>query len=448
VKPRSIALLAPILALSLFAAACGDNGGDTTSTSATIKIGSLPPLTGDLSDFGPSMAEAVKLGAKVFQRAARKAGLNVEVTVSSTDSQTKATAAVEGARKLVDTDQVKVIIGPMASSEVLPVSTSVTIPKNILLITPSATSGKITGLKDNGLTNRTPPSDEYQAPLIADLVAASLPAGSTVALGARNDPYGVFIINGDAPSKLNGVKQELEKRGLKTRAPVFWNPAGTTFESEAQALVKDSPAGWVLIDFPSTWQKISAALVRTGKWDPAKTFSADGLKTSKLPKDPPTGSGKKATEGMRGTAPGAVGNAAFSKLWDKQVGTDIIPETYAPQAFDGTLMALLAAVQAAVKKAGSDDKEKIVQALNGVTSLEMSGELQAVSREGTSYDFTKLGEAVKAILAGTDVDYVGVSGPVDLDKDGNVESVGANYDVYVFKDGKLDVTSVVKAKAL
>ena len=37
---------------------------------------------------------------------------------------------------------------------------------------------------------------------------------------------------------------------------------------------------------------------------------------------------------------------------------------------------------------------------------------------------------------------------IACDKDGNVESVGAKYDIYAFKDGKLDVTSVVKAAAL
>jgi branched-chain amino acid transport system substrate-binding protein len=445
VKRRSPVLVAPFLALSLVVAACGGGGG---AAAASIKVGSLPPLTGDLSDFGPSMAEAVKLAAKVFEEAAKKADLDLTITVSSSDSQTTATAAAEGARKLVDVDKVKFIVGPMASSEVLPVSESVTIPKQILLITPSATSGKITGLKDNGLTNRTPPSDEYHAPLLADLVAQSLPAGSTVALGARNDPYGVFMINGDAPSKLNGVKQELEKRGFKTAAPVFWNPAGTTFDSEAQALVKNSPAGWVLIDFPSTWQKISAALVRTGKWDPAKTFSADGLKTSKLSEDPPKGSGKKATEGMRGTAPGATGDPKFATLWNDRVGTSIVPETYAPQAFDGTLMALLAALQASVKKSAADDNEKIATAFNAITSSEISAQLQAVSRDGQKFTWDKLEAAIKAVVAGTDINYEGVSGPVDLDKDGNVESVGANYDVYDFKDGKLEVSSVVKAKAL
>ena len=445
-KRSSLVLIAPVMALTLVLAACGDDGAG--GAAASIKIGSLPPLTGDLSDFGPSMAEAVKLAAKVFGEEAKKAGLDLTISVSSTDSQTTATAAAEGARKLVDVDKVKFIIGPMASSEVLPVSESVTIPKQILLITPSATSGKITALKDNGLTNRTPPSDEYQAPLLADLVAQSLPRGSTVALGARNDPYGVFIINGDAPSKLNGVKQELEKRGLRTLAPVFWNPAATTFDSEAQALVRSNPAGWVLVDFPSTWQKISAALVRTGKWDPAKTFSADGMKTSTLSADPPKGSGRRATEGMRGTAPGAVGNEAFKRLWDARVGTSIVPETYAPQAFDGTLLALLAAVQASVKKSAANEAAQIATAFNGVSSVEIAAELAAVSREGTVFGFEKLADAIKAVMAGTDINYEGVSGPVDLDKDGNVESVGANYDVYVFKDGKLEVTNVLKAKAL
>jgi len=446
VKRRSVGLIASLLAFTLVAAACGNSG---TKAAASIRVGSLPPLTGDLSDFGPSMAAAVKLATRVFKNAAKQAGLDLSIKVASADSQTKATAAAEGARKLIDVDNVKFIIGPMASSEVLPVSESVTIPKKILLITPSATSGKITALKDDGLTNRTPPSDEYQAPLLADLVAQSLPKGSTVALGARNDPYGVFMINGDkGPPVLNGVKQELEKRGYKTLAPVFWNPAATTFDSEAQALVKGSPAGWVLIDFPSTWQKISAALVRTGKWDPAKTFSADGLKTSKLSSDPPTGSGKRATEGMRGTAPGATGDQKFATLWNEKVGTKIIPETYAPQAFDGTLMALLAALQASVKKSAVGDEGKIATAFNAITSAEISAQLQAVSRDGQAFTFDKMEDAIKAVIAGKDINYEGVSGPCDLDKDGNVESVGANYDVYLFKDGKLTVTTVLKAKAL
>jgi branched-chain amino acid transport system substrate-binding protein len=444
-RRKGFMVLAAGLGLALVLAACGEG---EQAAAARVKIGSLPPLTGDLADFGPSMAEAVKLAANLFQQEAKKADVNLAISVASTDSQTDARAAAEGARKLVDVDKVKFLIGPMASGEVLPVSESVTIPKSILLITPSATSGKITGLKDNGLTNRTPPSDEYQAPLLAEIVAMGLGPGATVALGARNDPYGVFIINGSPADKLNGVRQELEKRNLKTLAPVFWDPAGTTFDSEAQRLVQGNPDGWVLVDFPSTWQKISAALVRTGKWDPAKTFSADGLKTSKLSEGPPKGAGKRGTEGMRGTAPGAVGERAFARLWNSRVGTDIIPETYAPQAFDATLLALLAQLKVAVTQAGSNDANDVTNAFDGITSKEIAAQLQSVSRDGTKYGWENLEDAIRAVLDGKDINYEGASGPVDLDKDGNVESVGALYDVYVFKDGKLNVTNVLEAAAL
>lgn len=435
--PRFVVLVA---AVGLVASACTTGGGGFT-------IGILSPFTGDLSDFGPAMAEAVKLAAAQFEEAAKAANLEIEVDTASEDTQTSPDPGREAARKLLEANEVKLFVGPMASGVTIPVAESVAIPEKILLITPSATSGKITDLKDDGLINRTPPSDEFQAPILADLVAQNVPKGSEIALGARNDAYGVFIINGDEPSKLNGVKQELEARGLTTREPVFWNPEATTFDSEAQKLVDGSPAAWVLVDFPSTWQKISAALVRTDKWDPAKTFSADGLKTSKLPKDAPTGSGKEATEGMRGTAPGGVGIEAFNALWDKEV-PDIVPETFSPQAYDATNLGLLAALQAAVKKAGSNEAGAVADQWADLESAEISAELRAVSREGQAVSWDNIGQGISAVLAGTDIDYDGVSGPVNLDENGNVESVGANYDVYVYQNGELVVTSVEKATAL
>lgn len=440
--PRSTIVLLAALGLAL--TSCVGGGG--------FKIGGLMPLTGSLSDFGPASAEAVKLAADLFESAATDAGLDLSIEVVVEDDQTEARAGVEGATKLVDTDNVKFIVGPMGSDVVLPVAQSVTIKKKIVTITPSATSGKITALEDDGLINRTPPSDEYQAPLLADLVAGALGKDATVALGARNDAYGTFIIDGLPDLKLNGVKQELEERGLETLEPVFWDPKGTTFSSEAERLTKDSPDGWVLVDFPGTWQKMSAALVQTGKWDPAKTFSADGLKTSKLPSDPPAGAGKEATEGMRGTAPGATGATAFQTLWNEKVGQPkgILPETFAPQTLDATLLGLLAALRAAVETAGGgSDAGKVGDAFVDVTSVQIAANLAAVSRPpGTTISWEKLGDAIKAVLAGQDIDYDGASGPVNLDKDGNVESVASKYDVYEFKDGKLRVTEVLEAEAL
>jgi hypothetical protein len=151
---------------------------------------------------------------------------------------------------------------------------------------------------------------------------------------------------------------------------------------------------------------------------------------------------------MRGTAPGATGEKAFARLWDSRVKTDIQPETYAPQAFDATLLALLAQLKAAVDKAGSNDAADVTNEFDTVTSRQISAQLQSVSRDGTKYGWENLEDAISAVLDGKDINYEGASGPVDLDKDGNVESVGALYDVYVYKNGKLEVSNVVEAAAL
>lgn len=405
-------LFAVVAALALVATACGDgDGGDQgTGESFTVTIGGVLPLTGALSDFGPAMSRGMELAVEVFEEAAAEAGQDITVEVAGIeDSQTDAAAGVEAARKLVDTGGANAIVGGAASSVTIAVAESVTIPSGVAQCSPASTSGDITTLEDDGLVFRTPPSDEHQAPILADLVKASLGDDATVSLGARNDAYGTFLIE--------GVEEELKAVGLSTTGPVLWNPDAATFDSEASKIVSGDPDGFVLIDFPGTWQKMGPALVRTGGWDPATTFSADGLKTSKLPEAPPAGAGPETTEGMRGTAPG--GTEAFDALWTEKV-TDVGRETFDAHTFDCTMLLLLAATAA-----GSGD------------GAEIAAEMQAVSSGGTEVSFDNLADAITAIVDGEDVDYDGASGPVDMDDNGDPQSVGAVYEIYRFEDGKM-----------
>ena len=66
---------------------------------------------------------------------------------------------MDEARKLVTTDRVAAIVGSLASGVTIPVAQSVTIPNNIILISPASTSPAITALADNDLVFRTTPSD-------------------------------------------------------------------------------------------------------------------------------------------------------------------------------------------------------------------------------------------------------------------------------------------------
>lgn len=416
-------LLIVFAVFALVAAACAQEEaeGPEGEVSLELRIGHVVPLTGALSDFGPPIARAAQLGKQVFEEAAAAAGVDISITITEEDSQTDPQAGVEAARKLVETNNVQVVLGGSASSVTIAVAESVTIPNGIVQISCCSTSGDITGLEDNGFVNRTPPSDEHQAPILADVMLDAFGEGATINVGARQDAYGNFIIDQS--------EKELTDRGLNIGTKTFWDPQAATYDSEAQRIVQGDPDGWLLVDFPATWQKVSSALVRTGNWDPARTFSADGLKTPFLPEAPPTGSGKQATEGMRGTAP--AGTGAFDDLWQERVGEELGRGAFDAHGFDGLILAALAAV------AGQSSDP-----------ADIRDNLRAVSGPpGTKYRFEDLEEAIADLVAGEDIDYEGASGPINLDENGDPQSVGARYDLWQIKDGRMTSLEVFVVEA-
>lgn len=419
---------ASIVALALVGTACNGDDGAPTGERITLRLGAVIPLTGFLADFGPPVQAALELAAEQFEKAAADADFNVEVVVNIEDSQTNPQAGVEAARKLVDTDNVHMIIGAAASSVTIPIAEAVTIPGRVLQITYAATSGDITTLKDNGFVNRTPPSDEHQAPILVDAISEAFDEGATINLGARNDAYGNFLIN--------EVKKRLDAAGFKTNDPVLWADDQPSYDSEANALVSGNPDGWVIIEFPGPYQKISAALVRTGTWDPARTFSADGLKTPNLPLAPPAGSGPEATEGMRGTAPG--GTQAFDSLWNSEIGDRVGRGAFDAQAFDAAIIGLVALFKSAVESADGTTPDTVAakDALRAITAA-----------PGEQFEFTDLADLLRAVADGDEVDYQGASGPVDLDENGDPESIGAFYDVWKIENGQMTTVEVVEVTA-
>ena len=68
------------------------------------------------------------------------------------------------------------------------------------------------------------------------------------------------------------------RSAARSASTISWNPDQANFDSEMGQLVSGSPKGWVIIDFPETFQKYVASLVRTGKWDATKTFMTEALR--------------------------------------------------------------------------------------------------------------------------------------------------------------------------
>ncbi|MGI8517090.1 MAG: ABC transporter substrate-binding protein, partial [Acidimicrobiia bacterium] len=141
---RSLILISLVLALVV--GACGDGGGATTTdagaattdagavttvettgaatTSAEtttsgaeaegpIKIGIIADLTGPFTTYGNSLARSAQLAVNEINAAGGIDGRQVEVIVE--DIQTDVAATVDKARKLVQSDNVDLVMGPIGS---------------------------------------------------------------------------------------------------------------------------------------------------------------------------------------------------------------------------------------------------------------------------------------------------------------------------------------------
>jgi branched-chain amino acid transport system substrate-binding protein len=407
IRRRTIASLLAVGALGVggIAAGCGDDdngGGDV----GELKVGVLVPLTGGLGPFGGPGAQAAELAAAQVNAAGEGSGLSISLVQEDTASE--ATAAQEAATKLIESDGVTAIAGPWGTDEVTAVAENVSVPAGIPLVSPSATQPAITELDDDGLVFRTPPNDAIQGRVLAQLIAREIGADATLNTGGRNDSYG------------NALVQEFtaawEAGGGTVAKNVPYDPTAASLNSEAQQLASGNPDGWMIIDYAADWAKMGPALVRTGDWDPALTFTGDGLKSSSLPDD----IGQPATEGMRATAPtssDAPAGPAFDALWTAEVGED--RQTYDAQNFDAVVVIALAAAAG-----GSSDPAAIAE------------NLQAVSGPpGDKYTFENLQEAIEAAANGDDIDYEGASGPIDFDENGDPSS--ASYGTWGYQNGQL-----------
>jgi branched-chain amino acid transport system substrate-binding protein len=406
------------LTLALGLAACGggnDNGGGGGNGKIDLTIGDSIPLTGDLSDFGPPGQKASDLAVSEINKANQQAGVDNTVKVVHEDNETSPQAAVQAARKLVDSDGASCLTGAWASADTIPTAQSVSIPDGVLQISPASTSDEITGLDDNGLVNRTSPPDSFQGPTLAKAISDAMGGaqGKTVNIGARNDSYGTGLAQtfGDAWKALGGsIGQQ-----------VIYDPEQPSYDSEAQQITSGNPDAFVIIDFPETFTKVGPALQRTGNWDPTKAWGTDGLGASEVPSD----AGVEVVNGMRGTAPGSPdkgqASTAFNTLYLAADPKDVGRQTFDAQQFDATILCYLSAVAA-----GSTDGQDMADHLVDVSAP-----------PGTPYTWQQLPEAIKALQDGKDIDYQGASGAIDLDAAG--DATAGVYDIYQFKGNNLDI---------
>lgn len=387
-------LVAIGLTAMLLFAACGDDDGDGDGdgegAGGPLKIGLLVAFTGDLSDFGPAQENAARLAAKEINEAGGVLGQPIEIVTG--DTGTDPSIGVTEATRLVEVEGVSAILGALASGVTLPIAESVTGPSNIVQISSASTSPALTDANDNDFLFRTTISDAAQGVVLAQL-ATELGLGSICTM---------FINNAYGEGLAGIFADNFEAGGGTISAQIPHESEQTTYASELGACTEDGPDALAAVAYPESAGVFLREAVESGDVD---TFLfVDGTKSSDMFET----IGWDVFDGMRGTAPSSLeldAGATFETSYTAEYG-ETPPLPFMREMYDAVYLVALAA-----EKAGSTDPTDIRDALRDVANA--PGETVSPGTEG----FTT---ALGLIADGTDINYEGAAGPVDLDDNGDV----------------------------
>jgi branched-chain amino acid transport system substrate-binding protein len=400
--------------VALMIAGCGGNAaGDNTrngnSTSFDLTIGHLVSQTGDLSVSAASSQRNAKLAVDLTTAALRKAGIGVNIKLETADDQTQAQGAISGARQLL-ANGADCIVAPLGSANTIAVAQAVTIRAHVPIITPGGTAAQITTLKDDGTVFRVTPSDALATKALASVASNTLGGaqGKSISLAARNDDYGTAFVK--------SFQDEWTALGGNVQGPVIYDPGASSYDSEAQKIVSGNPDAWAIIDYPGNYARLGPALMRTGKFHPDRMFVSDAM-VGGLDAGVPPEIMEGAT-GARASVPSAADTyKAYAAAYEAAYpGQEL--GSFGPQVFDAVTMCVLGGLAAR-----SADPAKIAAALPAVSKA-----------PGTQYDYRHFDQAFADLAAGKDVDFNGVTGPINWDANGDITA--GTFSIITYKKAK------------
>ncbi|TQL51075.1 amino acid/amide ABC transporter substrate-binding protein (HAAT family) [Ornithinicoccus hortensis] len=366
---------------------------------ADFTLGYVLPETGQLAPLGPPQFAGVGLAIQDINDAGGVLGAQVPDAIAGDEAGQDSVAQASADRILGE--GVSGIIGAAASGMSLAIVDRVT-GAGVMQCSGSNTAPTFTDLDDNGLYIRTAPSDALQGPVLANLIVED--GWTNVALVARADDYGQGLADATASS--------LENAGASVALNETYDPNATNFDGTIQAVVSANPDAVVVIGFEEG-EQILQGLIEEG-FGPSEVgvYTTDGLRNPDLANS--IGGGDPTVlAGLKGTAPASAENADFLASL-AEFAPDLGDNTqFAPQVYDCVVTMALAA-----EAAGSADPE------------DFKAEVVNVTRDGevcTSYE-----ECKGMIADGVDIDYDGVSGPLDFVDAG--EPGKATIEIYGFND--------------
>jgi ABC-type branched-subunit amino acid transport system substrate-binding protein len=419
---RVAAALGALLALG---AGCGGASPDPDPRPA-VCLGSLSPLLSSKNEW-----EAANLSIQLAIEQVNAAGGVVlggvahrAVLQALDDGGSAATGLARaqelkaaGCTTLIGPAYSSVILGPSPiydpASPVLDGVADWAIANHVLLISPAATSPAISSLPDDGYVWRTAPSDALQGRLAAEHAYLALGARRASVL-FRDDAYGngltaVFVARFTA---LGGAVV------AQSPYPALPSAEAATHDYLTSVDIALGPAPDLiyLVSYRNDGAKLTKDLRQHLPAPPAAWpafLGTDGTRSQVFVND----ADPEVLTGMHGVYPSI--DAGQPDLLAFRTGylaryPGFEPQPYSPFAYDAAVLALLA-----MQAAGSSEPA-LVRAQLAAVSRTDAGDV--VVRPG------QLAAGLAALAAGGGVDYLGASGAIDFDANGDPGS--ASYAVY------------------
>ncbi|MEV8253181.1 ABC transporter substrate-binding protein [Rhodoglobus sp. NPDC076762] len=360
-----------------------------------MRIGTLFPTTGTFSFLAAAQAAGVAAAVREVNAAGGVNEKPVEIVAANAGVATDGT--LEASFATLVEKGVDVVIGPSSTAlaqRAIPLAIDAQIP----VISPAATLSSIDGAFDDGYFFRTIPAYDQQGYALAEALAG----GDTPQKIAF-----IYVADAQGTALHDTFVAALNEFDAELVADLVFTSATTDFDPLMAELKTAGPDVVVIGSNYDSEKATKAAIAKVvaGGYAGSKLWLTS-LNTGDYSQTFPNGTLK----GVRGIIEGAQPSAAFIaslKAADPKVAT----YRYSVEAYDATMLAVLSALVA------HDD-----------AGVAVAGSLYDVSKGGIKC--LSYAECLEALKTTNDIDYDGVSGPVNFTRDGNVEPAFWGYYTY------------------
>lgn len=354
---------------------------------AEVKIGFLGGFTGPIESLTPPIYEGAKVAVAQVNTQGGILDGDYIVMPSADTTCVDASAASNGADRLINSDGVIGIVGALCSGSTIAAANNVAVPAGVPMVSPASTSPALTTLDDNDLVYRTAPSDAYQGEMLAKLLASK--GIDEIAITYVNNDYG------------KGFADALEANFEGTvTANEAHEDGKADYRAELGSLASTGTETLVVLAYADgSGQTILRQAYESG--DFATYVGGDGMVGQALV----DAVGADVLDGMIATKPGIPDVPGLDAFEQAMTSLALDPKAvFAAQSYDAAFLLALA-----VEENGSASQDGLAAALRKVASapgeIILPGEWE---------------KAKKLIAAGQDINYQGASGNHEFDANGDV----------------------------